>query len=204
MNLKTGLVALSIATAPLSTHAQSITKAAEPVTKEVSYAVHDSIAKAHEAYGLATVKRIIKETSRNKLAAPANKRAANMSMANKYSADGKMHYNNEGQIDSLLNSKHQAYRTITRDENGNLTGYIDYTYKKDGSKNTEVIYYSDWGKRDGKFATHKYNGDGTATCISHDEKGEPIYVQYRKTDKFKSTEKLVDTPEKLIDEYYIK
>ena len=204
MNFKTGLVALSVATAPLTTHAQNITKAAEPVTKEVSYAVNDSIAKAHEAYGLATVNRIIKETSANKLAAPPNKINENMSMANKYSADRKFHYNDEGQIDSLFNSRHQAYRTISRDEHGNLTGYIDYTYKKDGSPNTEVIYYSDWGKGDGKFATHKYNGDGTATCISHDEKGTPIYVQYHKTDKYNSKETIVDTPEKIIDEYYIK
>ena len=204
MNFKTGLVALSVATVPLTTHAQNITKAAEPVTKEVSYAVNDSIAKAHEAYGLATVNRIINETSRNKLAAPVNKRAANMSMANKYSADRKFHYNDEGQIDSLFNSKHQAYRTISRDNEGKLIGYTDYTYKKDGSKNTEVIYYSDWGKGDGKFGTHKYNGDGTATCISHDEKGNPIYVQYRKTDKYKTKETIVDTPEKIIDEYYIK
>lgn len=204
MNLKTGLVALSIATSPLSTHAQSITKTAEPVAKEVSYAIQDSIAKAHEAYGLATVKRIIKETSANKLAAPANKRAANMSMANKYSADRKMHYNNEGQIDSLFNSKHQAYRTITRDKEGKLTGYTDYTYKKDGSKNTEVIYYSDWGKGDGKFATHKYNGDGTATCISHDEKGEPVYVQYFKTDNYNGKELIIDDFANEIDAYYIK
>ena len=130
INFKTGLVALSIETSPLTTHAQSITKTAEPVAKEVSYVVQDSIVKSHEAYGLATVKRIIKETSANKLAAPANKRNANMSMANKYSADGKFHYNNEGQIDSLFNSRHQAYRTISRDKHGNLTGYIDYTYKK--------------------------------------------------------------------------
>lgn len=203
MNLKTGIMALSIAAAPMSSKAQIAQEIKTQNVEVVSKTVIDSIAKAKANYCRAQVNNIM-ANSNSSIGMPSLKRTPNLAKANTYSADGKMHYDAYGNVDSLFNNKHQAYRTITRDQSGKLDGYIDYKYKPNGKLDMETIYYNEYGKDNGvgKFAVHKFNDNRTATCISVSRDGKPTYVSLYKVENFNGKEVIPDIPSNCIDAYY--
>jgi len=193
MNLKTSALALATLVSPAATSAKTAVKA--PNAAKIENAVTNVVKENKRTASFAEAQRAQaaagKAVVRDSLIMAKNV-APKKELANK--RVGNLGYDMYGNVGTIYNAKNQAVNHMTRTPEGELMQMSKITYKPNGQKDTEVIYDANWGKdgKLGKFAEHKFNGNGTATATEFDQNGKAVYTRECKTEVFDGEEIAVE------------
>ena len=195
MNLKSGLVAMSIAVNPLNVNAQKVAaKHIKP--KVIETVINDTIGvdatnlisykdfiysnNYMNADMLKATKPVLKTaSSKAGWAKPAEFRKPKPEMANAevINADKtKFTYDKFGNVNAIYSKQGHKTRTITRDPDGNLCDYTDISYKN-GKKHIENVF----DDRGILVEKRQYHGNERATVTNFDDNGNPQFEGLYKT-----------------------
>ncbi len=197
MNIKTSLTVMSLSLLPLKTTAQKSSKAIKP--QVVEHLVNDTTSNIISykdfiypdcyyinADTIKLAQNILKSGKNKVWSKPADFIKPDFLMARKQvkTADKTtLVYDNFGNVKDIFSKNGLKIRTITRDPSGNLSEYMNISYKK--SKKIAEDIYNEKGQL---VESHKFHGNGTATLKNFDDKGNVQFEALYKTEFYEGEE----------------